>query len=100
MGRKHTEPMPETGIHKPECDHCGSKKGSASNIIHALETKQLDFTKIFMPCRVCELLDKDANDKGVVWCDLCKSYICENDIDNWPRRGLAFGKNIIQKISW
>jgi hypothetical protein len=37
-------------------------------------------------CDVCRLLDYDARLKLCTWCGMCKSWICEQDVKNWPRR--------------
>lgn len=57
-----------------------------------------DFTKIIMPCKVCELVDGDKRPKGVVYCEACKAYICAKCVDDWGRRTIAAAKNWGNKI--
>jgi len=49
-------------------------------------------------CRVCELLDGDTGEKFGEYCQLCKAFICTTCVTNMPRRTLAFGATIIEKI--
>ena len=40
-------------------------------------------------CDVCRLLDGNLQQKPCTWCGLCQSWICDADLQNWPRRGRA-----------
>lgn len=56
---------------------------------------KLNFTLTFATCKVCELVDGNKAQKGVVFCDTCGHYICEACWSNPIRRGIAALKNII-----
>lgn len=53
----------------------------------------VDFSRVRMPCKVCELLDKDTSAKPAAYCDVCKNYICEQCWNDWVRRGKAMAMN-------
>jgi hypothetical protein len=38
---------------------------------------------------VCRLLDHDLSLKRCFWCNSCKAWICEEDLDQWTRRARA-----------
>ena len=40
-------------------------------------------------CDVCLLLDENAKQKDVYWCDTCKAWICRKCEFNFARRGQA-----------
>lgn len=40
-------------------------------------------------CRVCELVDNDAGQKEVEYCEYCQNYICKHCSVDWPKRGIA-----------
>lgn len=42
-----------------------------------------------MPCRVCELVDRDFTIKKVKYCDFCEAYICKHCETNVLRRAKA-----------
>ena len=48
-------------------------------------------------CRVCQIVDKDNSEKMVTYCETCKAYICDFCWNNWGRRALAFGKNLLNR---
>lgn len=50
---------------------------------------QKGFKTFTMPCRVCEIVDKDSSIKWVDYCSLCKAYICEPCWNNPIRRAKA-----------
>lgn len=55
----------------------------------------LNFSITFTTCRVCELIDADKKNKGVVFCETCKAYICEACWRSPIRRGVAALKNYL-----
>lgn len=50
-------------------------------------------------CRCCELIDKDTTTKKVYECKTCDANICGKCNNNYPKRALAFGLNIIDKLT-
>jgi hypothetical protein len=40
-------------------------------------------------CEVCKRLDDDWNLKWCSFCNLCGAWICQADLNNWFRRGMA-----------
>lgn len=56
-----------------------------------------DFSNIQMPCKVCELIDKDVTEKMVWYCDTCKAYICKPCLRDGVRRAKAA---VISKALW
>lgn len=47
-------------------------------------------------CDVCRLLDSDFRQKPCFYCSTCGAWICELDLDDWPRR-IAAAKRAIQE---
>jgi hypothetical protein len=47
-------------------------------------------------CDVCRLLDKDTSQKSVFYCEICDSWICEEDKNNWIRRITAAAKRELE----
>lgn len=58
----------------------------------------LNFTLVFNPCKVCQLIDNDNKSKGVVFCDLCGAYICEPCYSNPVKRAAAAAMNFGAKV--
>ena len=50
-----------------------------------------------MPCRVCELVNDDTTSKPVVWCDICKAYICKEHNNDWIARPKAAAIELAMK---
>ena len=48
-------------------------------------------------CDVCRLVDGDYTMKACEWCRSCQAWICEKDLDNWPRRSLAMARRFFGK---
>ena len=47
-------------------------------------------TQALTVCDVCRLLDKDLMPKPCAYCNMCSSWICQQDGGNWLRRARAF----------
>lgn len=66
------------------------------------QSTNLNFSITFAACKVCELVDEDKREKGVVFCDTCKAYICQSCWGNGARRAYAatlnYGIKIVEKI--
>lgn len=65
---------------------------------NCLPGTNLNFSITFATCRVCELIDEDTRNKGVVFCDLCSAYICQDCWTNPIKRGKAAAMNYGIKI--
>ena len=57
-----------------------------------------NFNLVKTTCRVCELVDGDTSNKGVVFCDTCSAYICESCWTDGIKRAKAVAMNWGQKI--
>jgi len=40
-------------------------------------------------CDVCSLIDGDDSMKPCAYCSLCDAWLCEHDMHDWRRRGMA-----------
>lgn len=52
----------------------------------------------FHVCDVCRLLDGDTREKTCFYCPTCDAWICEDDADNWLRRGQAMAVRNWRKV--
>lgn len=50
-------------------------------------------------CTVCSLLDNDLRMKPCTYCAVCRAWICEDDIDNFKRRGKAMAKRMMLMLA-
>jgi hypothetical protein len=50
-------------------------------------------SKIYAPCRCCQLVDSDNEHKSVRYCSLCKVYLCDACWSDIPKRIRAFGQS-------
>lgn len=47
---------------------------------------------MLVPCKVCELIDKNMIPKDCQWCELCSAFICKDCEPNLIKRGMAYIK--------
>jgi hypothetical protein len=45
-------------------------------------------------CDICLILDGDKTIQLCTYCKVCRAYICDDDLNNWTRRGKALALRV------